>query len=505
MHLFTPIWWFWSDPIATIVAKWFCSGKQSSLKDFFLGDRNIPWWAASFSGVATIVSGVSYLTAPGLAFSTNYTYHQIRLGIPLALMILCVVIVPILFRLNVFSIYEYLERRFDRRVRLLASGVFVVAKCFYLGVVVYAPSIVVAEITGFSLRSVVIATGIGTALYTVVGGMKAVIWTDTMQLAVLLLGLVAALAVLLGAIPGGLGEAWRMAEAAGKLDVVNVSFSLTETYTLWGGLIGGTFLLVSQWGSDQAEIQRFLTTRSIKQANGALISSMLASVGVGLALFFVGTCLFAFYSTFPEKGGLTVSSNRIFAKFIVEELPSGLAGLLVAGVLAASMSTISSVLNSLATVTSSDFLPYFAKRPPTVGLARMLTLGYGVFITILAGFGGQVGNLLEAALKVASLFGGSMAGVFLLGMLSRRATSQGAFYGMILGVAFVIWLSLDTKVSFLWFAPFSAIVTFTTGCLISLLGKDRGARVSPDLTFQSPVKAAEARARALEQAGNMGS
>lgn len=459
-----------------------CSRGQSSLSNFFLGDRNVPWWAAAMSGVAAIVSGVAYLGAPGLAFTRDYTYHQMRLGIPLALLVICVVMLPIFFRLNIYSIYEYLERRFDRRVRLLASALFLLSKCGYLAIVVYAPSLVIAEATGFPLLAVVLATGLGTTLYTVMGGMKAVIWTDTLQVTILLLGIVVTLFIVIGKVPGGLGAIWQAADDAGRLRLVVWSPSLEETYTFWGGLIGGSFLLISQFGSNQAEIQRFLTTKSVRHANRAMTGSMLMSIAVGISLFFIGTTLFGFYTAFPEKGGLATDPNRVFAKFIIEEMPLGLRGLLIAAVLAASMSTISAILNSLATAATVDFVPLWRRAPATVALARMITLVFGASVTLLACMGGRFGNILEASAHVISLFVGSMTGVFLLGMLDRRSSARAGLAGMLVGIAMALWVNFGTSASFLWLSPASALATMLVGWVWGRV--DTSATVPAELSWR---------------------
>lgn len=462
------------------------AGQQKSLKDFFLGARNVPWWAAMFSGIATIVSGVSFLGGPGLAFSSNYMFHQFRLGIPLALLVLCGVMLPILFRLNVYSIYEYLELRFDRRTRRLASAMFVLLKCGYLAVVIYAPSIVLAEMTGWPLLAIIVVTGLVTALYTLLGGIKAVIWTDTLQLGVLLTGIGTAIYIVTRSIDGGLAQIWQTADAAGRLEFFNTSLNPTEPYTVWAGVIGGAFMLIGQWGADQSELQRFLSTKSVSLANRALIVSLLAATGVGLVQFFVGTSLFAFYSEFPEKGGLLTEPNRIFAKFIIEEMPAVLKGLLIAAVLAASMSTISSVLNSLATVTLRDF--NVRGREPTVAHARWTTLLFGVVTTGVACAAGGLGNILEVATRVINLFGGSLSGIFLLGMLSRRATAAGGFWGALAGLFVVLGFNFFTKVSFFWFGPIAAGVAFGVGLLVSTLDANPATRApAPELLFRRPA------------------
>jgi SSS family solute:Na+ symporter len=464
-----------------------CGRRQDSLKDYFLGARNIPWWAAACSGVGAIVSGIAYLGAPGLAFSRDYSYHQLRLGIPLALLVICGMMLPIFFRLNISSIYEYLERRFDRRVRLTASALFLFSKCAYLAIVIFAPSMVVAQATGLSLQQVVLATGIVTAAYTLVGGIKAVVWTDTLQVGILLSGIVATIIIVVSRVPGGMETVLQTADDAGKLRVVNWSMSPYETYTIWGGLIGGTFLMISQFGSNQAEIQRFLTTKSIRQANIALSASMLVSVAVGISLFFIGTTLFAFYSAFPEKDGLTTDSNRIFAKFILEEMPTGLRGLLVAAVLSASMSTISVILNSLATVATSDFFPVWSKRTATIVNARWITFAFAAVVIGLASLAGNIGNLLELSAHVISLFAGSLTGVFLLGMLSRRASAAGGFWGLVVGTLAAFVVNFGTDISFLWLSPISAMVAIAGGLLISYYDRTPRLPIATGLTLRPPL------------------
>lgn len=461
-----------------------CSRGQTSLKDYFLGDRNIPWWAAACSGVGAIVSGIAYLGAPGLAFSRDYSYHQIRLGIPISLIVVCLIMLPIFFRLNIYSIYEYLERRFDRRVRLLAGALFFFSKCGYLAVVIYAPSLVVAQATGLPVKVVVLATGLGTMTYTLIGGIKAVIWTDTLQVGILLSGIVVTIMLVAGRVPGGFAEIMATADAAHRLKFIDWSFSLTETYTVWGGVIGGTFLLISQFGSNQAEMQRFLTTKSIRHANWAMTTSMLMAGAVGVALFFIGTTLFGFYSAFPDKGGLLIDPNRVFAKFIIEEMPAGLRGLLVAAVLSASMSAISVVLNSLATVAVADFVPLWRKQATTVTGARWMTLAIGLGVTGLASFGDQFGNLLEASTRIISLFIGSVTGIFLLGMLSSRITARAGFWGMLAGMIAAFWLNFGTSISFLWLSPISAMITIGTGIIWSGLSREVPPEVVKELTFE---------------------
>lgn len=465
------------------IGAYFARG-QKSLRDFLLGGRRIPWWGAAASGIATIVSGVSYLGGPGQAFTTNYQWHQARLAAPFGIVILCLLFLPRFHRSGVYSIYDYLERRFGVPTRLAAAGVFVLLKTGYLGVVIYAPALTLAQLFDVSVALMVLVTGLTATAYTHVGGIKAVIWTDAFQLLVLVGGIFAAILVVAQTLPEGLGEIWQTADAAGRLDFFNLSLDFSETYTLWGCLLGGTFMLLSQYGTDQAEMQRFLTTESPRAANVALAVSVLGMAVVGLSLFFVGTALFSFYSAHPDRGGLGVAGNAIFPKFIVEELPAGLTGLVVAGVLAACMSTISSVLNSLATVVLCDIAPRWRRQTTPAAdaaelkSARRWTLLFGTLTTGIALFGDNFGNLLDATNRLINLFGGSLVGVFLLGMFNPHARGASGLWGLAAGLIAVLVLELATDVSFMWFGPFAAVVAFGTGSLVAIVRGHRWLRIA---------------------------
>ena len=442
---------------------------QTSLKEFFLASKNIPWWAAACSGIATMTSAISYLGGPGQAFKADFTFLQYRVATPLAIAIVCLVLVPLFYRLDLFSVYEYLERRFDSRVRILASGLFVLLKCFYLAIVIYASSLIVVEMTGLSLIWIIPMIGLTTTLYTMLGGMRAVIWTDTLQLVLLLGGLVAAFYMIVTQVDGGVAGVLQVANSQNKLRFFDFSFTILNTVTFWGGLMGGAFFMLSQYGVDQAELQRFLTTTSIRKSQLAMTSSMLFSTGLGFFQFFIGSSLFVFYSQFPEKGGLGINPDRVFPKFIIEELPTGLTGLLVAGVFAAAMSTISSVLNSLTTVSLSDIYGRITRRSASIRLARAVTIALGFLTAFLAFYADRLGTILEAGASITNLFGGTLVGVYLLGMWTRRANGTGAFVGALVGLIGVLLLSALTPVAWIWYAVFAATLSFGSGLLISLL------------------------------------
>lgn len=440
---------------------------QKSLREYFLGSRNIPWWAAACSGIATMASAVGYLGAPGQAFKSDLSYLQLRLAVLPVMALVCLLFIPFFYRLDVYTAYEYLEKRFDLKTRLLASTLFMLLKCFYLGIVIYAPAIVVTQMMGLPLMWVILVTGAVTTFYTMLGGMRAVIWTDSMQLGVLMAGVAVAVFTIVGRVEGGVWRVFEVAQAEGKLRILDTSLNFQTEFTLWGGLIGGTFFLLSQYGVDQAELQRFLTTSSIRNSRRAVISTLIVTSIYGTFLFLLGSALYVFYLQHPEKNGLAINPDRVFPKFIIEELPAGIRGLVIAGVFAAAMSTVSSVLNSLTTVTLSDFYNRLSRNSATVRLARAVTIGIGVLGTLIALYGESFGGILVASGRISTFFGGSLAGVFLLGMLSKRATGTGAVLGALCGFAGVAALAAFTSVSWVWHAAFSAGIACAAGTLFS--------------------------------------
>lgn len=441
---------------------------QKSLGDFFLAERNIPWWAAAFSGIATILGAISFLGAPGQAFKSDLRFLQYRLGTPIALFLIGWVMIPFFYRLRVFSIYEYLEQRFDLRTRLLGGAQFFILKALYLSISIYAPALLFVQMTGLPLPAIVLTVGLITTLYTTLGGVKAVIWTDTLQLFILLGGL----AVSAWVIVQNSGTASAILDSAsqqGKLRFFDFSTDFTSEFTIYGGIIGGAFVLLSQYGVNQAELQKMLTTTSIRRSQLALTSTMFFATAVGFAYFLIGAGLFIFYSARPERGAFSLNPDRIFPKFILEELPTGIKGLVMAAVASAAMSAVSSVLNSLTTVFTSDFYNRLSTRQADVATARRFTLAIGFTCTLLALYVSKLGNLLVAATSLQNFFGGSLTGAFLLGMTFRRANGRGAFYGLCIGAIAVIALAKFTPVSWMWHGVFAAAVSYGTGAILSLL------------------------------------
>ena len=439
------------------------SAGQKSLKEFFLGSRNIPWWAAACSGIATMVSAIGYLGAPGQAFASDWTYLQQRVAWPIAIFTICILFLPFFYRLELYTAYEYLEKRFDLKTRLLAGTIFILMKCLFASIAIYAPALIVAEITGVSFVWIVLGVGVLTTLYTTMGGMRAVIWTDTIQFLVLFGGVIVAYFAVVDGVEGGFREILAVAGSEGKLHFLDWSTSFTTEFTVWGGLIGGTFFLLSQYAVDQAELQRFLTTSSIRNSRLALISTMVFTSLYGIIVFFIGSALFVFYIQHPEQGGIGINPDRVFPKFIIEQFPTGLRGILIAGVFAAGMSTVSSVLNSLATVMVRDFYEPLFRTQGSVKLARWATLVFGIVATFLSLYAESFGTILVAAGKIRNFFGGSLIGVFLLGMLAPRVNGTGAFLGVVTSFAATAALSHFTDVSWMWYGAFATAVSFAVG------------------------------------------
>lgn len=454
--------------------------RQKSLKEYLLADRSIPWWAAGFSGIA--ISANSLLGGPGQAFKSDLSFLQYRLALPIAITINCLIIIPTFYRLELYSVYEYLERRFDLKTRLFASTLFVLLKCVYLGIVIYAPALVVAQMTGISLPIIILTIGFIATVYTTLGGIRGVVWTDVLQMCVLIGGVAAASYIVLSRIDGGIADVYRVASAEGKLNYFNFSTSFTEEFTIWGGIIGGTFIMLTQNGVDQSEVQRFLTTSSLKKSQLAVASSMLMGALFGLVFFFLGAALYVFYLQAPEKNGFAINPDGIFPKFIVEELPAGITGLVIAGVFSAAMSAISAVLNSLSTVTLSDFYTRLTHRPTSTRQARYVTIGFGIFCTLLALYVNRLGTILVASTKLTTFFGGTLAGIFLLGMLVKRATGTGAFLGALTGFVGVLLLARFTPISYMWYGAFSAGVAFLSGSLYSLFFAQTMQNTAEELT-----------------------
>ena len=446
--------------------------RQRSLRDYFLADRNIPWWAIALSIVAAETSTFTIISIPGLAYDTNLTFLQVVLGYLLGRVLISFILLPHYFRGDLYTAYELIERRFGRKLRSVTAALFLLMRAVAEGVRVYAVSIVVAIALGTGeIASIAIITAL-TLLYTFEGGLAAVIWTDVVQTAIYVGGTLVGLVTIVHLVPGGWLAIHNLAAHADKLRVFDFAPTLWKPYTFWAGLVGGTFLTTASHGTDQLIVQRLLAARGQRQSVTALLAS-------GMAIFFqfalfliVGVALFAFYQMPSSRFG---TADRIYPTFIVNQMPHGIAGLLIAAILAAAMSNLSASLNSLSSTSIIDF--YLQRRPLAderrrLQLSRGVTVLWALVLFALAVLSlHKVGRVVEVGLQIASVAYGALLGVFLLGVLTRRANQRGAMLGMLCGFAAEVYVWLGTRIPWTWYVLIGTVVTFGVGYAASWIGE----------------------------------
>jgi SSS family transporter len=451
----------------------FRSGQQT-LKGYFLADNAIPWWAISLSIVAAETSTLTVISVPGLAYDKDFSFLQLVMGYMAGRVVVSFVLIPQYFRGELVTAYQLIERRFGQRLRTLTAGVFLVTRAAAEGVRVFAVAIVVRVALGGLLMGVsdferdLVAIAIVTVLtllYTLKGGLKAAIWTDVMQQTVYVAGTIVGLVTILHLVPGGWTTVREMAGQAGKFRVLDFTFNWTTKYTLWSGVIGGAFLTTASHGTDQLIVQRLLAARSERQAKAALLSSGVVILFQFSLFLMIGAMLYVFYGIFPPQAAFT-RTDTIFPVFIVNRMPHGVSGLLIAAILAAAMSNLSAALNSLSSTAMVDF--YMRLRPLSseirrIWLSRAAMVVWALVLFGLALLARHGGRVIEVGLTIASVAYGGMLGVFLLGVLTRRASERGAMIGMICGLALNLYLWLFTGVAFTWYVVLGSVTTFAVG------------------------------------------
>lgn len=445
----------------------------AATRDYFLGGRTAPWWALAFSIVATETSTLTIIGTPAIAYGGNLTFLQLVFGYLIGRVLIVLLLLPGYFRGDFVTAYALIEKRFGRRMRAVAAATFLVTRAIAEGVRVSAIALVLSVVLGASEHlSVVIVIAL-TLLYTLEGGMKAVIWTDVAQLFIYLAGSAATFFVLLHRIPGRWNEVVQVAATHGhKLQIFDFSFQLATKYTFWSGLIGGAFLTMASHGTDQTIVQRLLAARNQRDSRRALLASGVIVLFQFSVFLLIGVLLYVFAQHTPLLA-LGERADRILPLFLLREMPTGLAGLLLASIIAVAMSNASGSLNSLAASSVLDFsaLHGGAQKPADdrslMRSSRRMTLFWGL---VLMGFGLVAwGPLLEAGLTVASLPFGSLLGLFLLGTLNRRSNATGALAGMFAGLLTILCVWRLTDIAFTWYVLIGSCVTFLVGSLVSLL------------------------------------
>lgn len=465
----------------TVLGIYFRRGQRDA-GDYFLGGRSTPWWALAFSIVATETSTLTIIGTPAISYAGNLAFLQLVFGYLLGRLLIVLLLLPGYFRGEYFTAYALIEKRFGRRMRKVAAGTFLITRAIAEGVRVSAIALVVSVVLGTSETVAVVLVMALTIVYTFEGGMKAVIWTDVAQLTLYLFGSAVTLFVLLHRIAGGWNEFTQVAAATGhKLQVFDFSFHLATKYTLWSGLIGGAFLTMATHGTDQTIVQRLLAARNERDGRRALLTSGLIVLVQFTIFLLIGVGLFVFAQHNPLLAP-GERSDRILPLFLVREMPVGLAGLLLASIVAVAMSNASGSLNSLAASSVLDFPRRAAadaaspteSSPRLLRASRLATLLWG-FVLMAFGFV-KWGPLLETGLTVAALPLGSLLGLFLLGTLDRRANASGALAGMLAGLSAVLGVLCFTAVAFTWYVMIGSCTTLLAGALVSRLARDNFVR-----------------------------
>jgi solute:Na+ symporter, SSS family len=413
--------------------------KRNSTSDFFVGGRSIPFWAAGVSLYAANTSSISYIAIPAKAFETNWQYLTNNLVAVLGLMFVAVWIVPLLRRLNLMSVFAYLETRFHPVIRTLASALCILVQIgSRMSVILFLPSLAIATITGIDVAWSILIMGVFTMIYTALGGMKAVVWTDFVQLIVKMGGIAFAIAFIALMMKGGVSEMVQIAAAEDKTRLFDFSFDLTKA-TVWGFVFLVLFDVVLTFPKDQVLMQRVLSTESAKQAGRSIWTFAAIMIPGGFMFYMVGTALYAFYKTHPERLNPLLPIDSVFPLFIAAELPMGVRGLIIAGILAAAMATLSSIMNSVATLASVDFYEKWVHNPDpkvSVRFAEWMTVATGVagmgLALILSRY--DIHSLFDVSIELAGLLGGGFAGAYTLGMFTRRANWQGVAIGIAVAI-----------------------------------------------------------------------
>jgi SSS family transporter len=473
----------------TFLGAWLGS-RSAGLKGYFLGESNIPAWAVMISIVATETSTATFLSVPGLAYRGDFTYLQLAFGYILGRVVVATVLLPAYFRGKILTAYELLQDRFGGPTRTTASLLFLVARSLGDGLRLFLAATVLRHLTGWTIGESIVAVAAVTVVYTFLGGMKAVIWTDVIQFSVYILGALVALTILAGRLPGGWHELFQTARSAGKFRLLDFSLDLTRPFTFWAGLIGGMVLNTATHGADQMMVQRYLSARSQGQAAGALVASGFVVLAQFAFFLLIGASLWVFYGEFPPSAGAGTagaglgSSDEAFTYFIVHYLPTGVLGLLIAAIFAAAMGTLAGSLNSSASTIVNDLYRPFTGRSDErhlLRVSRLVTVLWGIVLTTVAFAARRLeDNVVNNALAIASFVSGILLGLFLLGFLTDRVRQPAALVGVLAGVSAVTFAKFGTWLAWPWFALVGSSTVFAVGLAASRVLQGRSGSPAAD-------------------------
>ena len=531
------------------------SGAKTA-KDYIKAGSNAKWWTIGLSVMATQASAITFLSTPGQAFNDGLGFVQFYFGLPIAIIVVCTVFIPIYHKLKVYTAYEFLETRFDLKTRSLTATLFLIQRSLSAGITIFAPSIILSTVLGWDLLTLNIIIGALVIIYTVSGGTKAVNYTQKYQMAIILIGLVIVLFTILSLLPDNINfsNAIKIASVNSKMEVLNFSFDLENRYTVWSGILGGTFLMMSYFGTDQSQVQRYLSGKSLKEMQLGMLFNGVFKIPMQFFILFIGVMVFVFYqynpsplnfnpqaskvvsdtsfqdeyiqleenlknnfeektlilneflitenlelknkidhlsneeknlrerakiliekaSDFKKEKVETNDKDYVFINFILENLPKGLIGLLLAVILSAAMSSTSSEINALATTTSVDILKRNFKRitdENIVYYTKLMTLFWGLCAIAIACVAYLADNLIQLVNIIGSIFYGNVLGIFLIAFFFKKIKSNAVFSGAIITQAIIIIAWFYEWMPFLWLNVFGCILVILTSSIINMIVK----------------------------------
>jgi Na+/proline symporter len=528
----------------------------TNIESYLKGDNQIPWYMVGLSIMATQASAITFLSAPGQAYTDGMRFVQYYFGLPIAMIVISIFFIPIYNRLNVFTAYEFLENRFDQKTRVFTSLLFLTQRGLASGLTLYAPSLILSALLGWNIYYTNLFIGGIVILYTVAGGSKAVSYTHLQQMTIIFIGMFIAGYMIVHLLPDGIGftDAIKMGGKLGKMNVIDLSFDLSNKYNIWSGLIGGFFLALSYFGTDQSQVSRYISAKDLRQSRMGLLMNGFIKVPMQFFILLLGVLLFVFYQFKPAplffnnnetekleasaynpawqkiKGahealqedrktaafGLNQSiqtgnetaikehqdylvqsekellvlkkqatdlmkqndpkaetndTNYIFLRYVIDYLPHGLIGLLIAVIFAASMQSKSAELNALASCTIVDIYKRSFKKEASdahyLSASKWTTALWGVYAIGVAMFANKLGSLIEAVNVLGSLFYGTILGIFLVAFMFKKLTGSSTFYAAIVTEAIVLFMYFFTDISFLWFNLFGSILVIAFSYIIN--------------------------------------
>ncbi len=474
--------------------------KNRSAKAFTLGNKNVPAWVISLSFFATFVSSISYLALPGIAFQENWSSLVFSLSIPVAALVAIKVFIPLYRKVNSPSAYAYLEQRFGPWARIYASTMYLLTQLMRVGTILYLMALTVNAVFNWDIATIIMMTGGAVAIYSILGGIQAVVWTDAIQAVVLICGAIVCLVYILYEMPEGPEQVFQLAMDQNKFSLGSFSVDLSQP-TFWVILVYGIFINLQNYGVDQNYVQRYMLARTDKAAKRSAFWGGMLYLPVSAVFLFIGTSLFAYYQSgagiLPVELQDAATSDQVFPHFIVNQLPTGITGLMISSIFAAGMSTISTSYNSAATVILTDYVGKYKKTQITEKQKMMVLYLATLTVSILGILIGiamiNVKSALDTWWKLASVFSGGMLGLFLLGVFSKGKNHTGAVVGVVVGLLVILWLSLSDfflgpETIGIRFHSYLTIVIgtltiFVTGFLIGLITKQLNNNTQDETTL----------------------